>query len=548
MNRVELVITGMTCEDCVTRVREALLAVNGVSDVVVSLEDAKAWLNAQSGVSTGELVRAVENAGYGAALPSGTGASPAVSGQALDVVIIGGGSAGFAAAIKAWELGARVTVIEQSTIGGTCVNTGCVPTKTLIRAAQVYYRSTHHNFDGMDIHAGPIDFKRVIRQKDDLVSTLRREKYEEVIASYKGMRYMKGRAMIGTDDRGAINVYVGEETLRPDKLIIATGAHPWIPPVEGLDKAGYLTSTEALSLEEPPRELTIIGGSAVGLEFAQIFSRFGSKVRVIEAMPHVLPPEGREAGDALADCLAQEGIEFFTGSVVKRVRYDGEYTVDIEANGSAHSIKAEQLLVATGRRANTEGFGLEESGIELGAKGEIRVDQHLRTSHPDVYAAGDVTGDPMFVYVAAHAGAVAAENALSGNRRVFDLSVLPRVTFTDPQVASVGLTAEQAEARGIDYVTSRIDMKLVPRALAARDTKGFVRLVAEKDTGRLIGAQIVSSEAGEMIMEATLSIEYKTTVSRLAAQIHPYLTLSEGIKLAAQSFERDLSRLSCCSA
>ncbi|VAX32397.1 Mercuric ion reductase [hydrothermal vent metagenome] len=464
-----------------------------------------------------------------------------------EIVIIGGGSAGFAAAIKAWEFGARVTIIEHSTIGGTCVNIGCVPTKTLIRAAQTYYQSFHHNFDGINARPAPPDFKRIIGQKDALVSTLRKKKYEEVLDSYKGMRYIKGHAMIRKNGKGRITVDAGKETLQPDKLIIATGAHPWIPPIEGLDKTKYLTSTEALALEKLPRELIIIGGSAVGLEFAQIFSRFGSRVYLIEAMPYVLPPEGEEVGNAVAGYLGQEGIEFFTGAKINMVRYNGEYTVDFDMDGRAHSINAEQLLVATGRRANTAGFGIEESGIKVGKKGEIKVDQYLRTSHPDVYAAGDVIGDPMFVYVAAYAATTAAENALSGNRQVFDLSVLPRVTFTDPQVASVGLTEEQAEAH-INYKSSRLDMKYVPRALAARDTRGFVRLVAQKDTGRLLGAQIVSSEAGEMIMEATLSIKYNLSVSQLAAQMHPYLTLSEGIKLAAQSFERDVSRLSCCSA
>ncbi|MEC4685729.1 MAG: mercury(II) reductase [Nitrospirota bacterium] len=548
MKRIGLNIIGMSCKDCISKVKEALKAVNGVTDINLNPEKAMAWLNAPSGVSPDEVVRAVENAGYQATVLTEADVPLAAPKQRQEIVIIGGGSAGFAAAIKAWELGARVTIIEHSTIGGTCVNIGCVPTKTLIRAAQTYYQSFHHNFDGIDAHPGPLDFKKVIDQKDSLVSTLRREKYEKVLDSYKGMRYIKGHALVKRDSKDRITVDAGRETLRPDKLIIATGAHPWIPPIKGLDKTKYLTSTEALALEKVPRELIIIGGSALGLEFAQIFSRFGSKVYVIEAIPYVLPPEGEEVGNAIAGYLGQEGIEFFTGAKINMVRYNGEYRIDFKMNGKSHSINAEQLLVATGRRANTGGFGIEESGIRIGKKGEIEVNQYLQTSHPDVYAAGDVIGDPMFVYVAALAGTTAAENALSGNRQVFDLSVLPRVTFTDPQVASVGLTAEQAKSQGIDYKSSRLDMKHVPRALAARDTRGFVRLVAEMDTGRLLGAQIVSPDAGEMIMEATLSIKYNITISELAAQIHPYLTLSEGIKLAAQSFDRDVSRLSCCSA
>jgi len=548
MKTVELNVKGMTCEHCVAKVKGALEGIKGVTNVSVSLERAMAWLNASPDVSPDDLIRAVENAGYQATVLTETEVPLAVSKHAQELVIIGGGSAGFAAAIKAWELGARVIIIEGSTIGGTCVNVGCVPTKTLIRAAQAYYQSFHHNFDGMRANPESVDFKRIIKQKDELVSTLRKEKYENVLSSYRGMRYIEGHAMIKRDSDGRIVVHAGKETLKPDKLIIATGAHPWIPPIPGLNRVKHLTNTEALSLEELPERLIIIGGSAVGLEFAQIFSRFGSKVYVLEAMPSVLPTEGEDIGNATANYLKEEGMLIFAGAKINMVQYNGEYIVNFIVDGKLHSLKADQLLVATGRRPNTVGFGIEESGIELGKKGEIKMNQYLQTSHPDVYAAGDVIGDPMFVYVAAYAGNTAAQNALLGNQQILDITVLPRVTFTDPQVAAVGLNEEQAKAQDIDYKVSRLDMKYVPRALAARDTRGFIKLIAEKDTERLIGAQIIASEAGEMIMEATLAMRYNITISQLATQLHPYLTLSEGIKLAAQSFERDISKLSCCSA
>jgi mercuric reductase len=221
--------------------------------------------------------------------------------------------------------------------------------------------------------------------------------------------------------------------------------------------------------------------------------------------------------------------------------------VEFEVGGESREIHAEQLLVATGRRPNTGGVGLAESGVTLGVKGEVLVDEHLRTSHPDVYAAGDVTGDPMFVYVAAYAGITAAANALNGDARTYDLTAVPRVTFTDPAVASVGFTEEQAAAAGIRPITAELPLEHVPHALAARDTRGFIRLVADASTRRLVGAHILASEAGEMITEPALAIRFGLTIDDLASSFHPYLTLSEGIKLAAQAFDKDVAKLSCCA-
>ena len=233
---------------------------------------------------------------------------------------------------------------------------------------------------------------------------------------------------------------------------------------------------------------------------------------------------------------------------VKQVTRPAMYSVQFEAEGESREVCGEQLLVATGRRANTSGLGLELAGVALGAKGEIRVDQHLRTSNDDVYAAGDVTGEPMLVYVAAYAGMTAALNALNGDTRRYDLTAVPKVTFTDPAVASVGLTMEDAEAGGVHAIVSHLPLSQVPRALAARDTRGFIQLVADSSTRRLVGAHILAAEAGEMITEPALAIRFGLTIDDLASSFHPYLTLSEGIKLTAQTFDRDVAKLSCCAA
>lgn len=338
--------------------------------------------------------------------------------------------------------------------------------------------------------------------------------------------------------------------LEPARLVITTGASPWAPPIEGLAEAGYLTSTEALALTTLPRSLVVIGGSAVGLEIAQFYARLGTRVSVLEAMPALVPAEDGQVGSALAGYLREEGLDVRTGVSIQRVTRDqAGYTLRVTtADGVDETLAAEHLLVATGRRANARGFGLEDAGIEVGKRGELRVNQCLQTSRPEVYAAGDVIGDPMFVYVAAYGGHLAAENAIRGNTRQYDLSALPRVTFTDPQVAAVGMTEEDARRSGVDVMVATLPLSYVPRALAARETRGFIKLVADRRTNRLVGAHILATDAGEMIQEPTLAIRHGLTIDDLATAFHPYLTLAEGIKLAAQTFTKDVKKLSCCAA
>jgi mercuric reductase len=461
------------------------------------------------------------------------------------LLVVGGGSAGFAAAIRGAELGAQVALIEAGTLGGTCVNVGCVPSKTLIRAAEALHRRSRHGFAGVPSSDGITEWRLIRDQKDELVAHLRQAKYADVLRSYDAVQLIRGRAVVKA---GPSVTMEDGRTLRARKLIVATGASPWAPPIPGLADLAYLDSTSAMALETLPESLIVIGGGAVGLELAQMFARLGVQVTVVEAMPRIVPAESSSIGEALAAYLKEEGIEIHTAASVRKVRRQSEVVVELAIGGAWKEIRAEQLLVATGRRANTVGLGLSEVGVTLGEKGEVRVDQHLRTSHPDVYAAGDVIGEPMFVYAAAYAGITAAENALGGDTRRYDLTAVPRVTFTDPAVASVGMTAEQAEAAGIRTITSDLALEHVPRALAARDTRGFIRLVADPSSRRLLGAHILASEAGEMITEPALAMRVGLTIDDLTSSFHPYLTLSEGIKLAAQAFDKDVAKLSCCAA
>ncbi len=466
--------------------------------------------------------------------------------SAFDLLVIGGGSAGFAAAIKGAELGARVAIAEGGMLGGTCVNVGCIPSKTLIRAAEGQHRRLHHGFKGIPATDGRPDWAAVRDEKDGLVSELRQEKYWNVLRSYAAVTLVEQRAELTSGQ--SVRLANGQ-TIEAGKVVVATGASPWVAPIRGLADVGYLDNASAMALERLPDSLIVIGASAVGLELAQMFARLGVKVTVLEAMPRVMPAEDTDVGHALSEYLREEGLEVHAGVQIEHVsRARNGYSVSFTGGARPRTPSAEQLLVATGRRANTKGFGLESVGVALGKQGEVVVNEFLQTANPDVYAAGDLLGDPMFVYVAAHGGALAAENALAGNVRRYDLTALPGVAFTDPAVASVGLTEEQARVAGVEPLVAKLSLEHVPRSLAARDTRGFVKLVADGTTRKIIGAHILAAEAGEMITEPALAIKLGLTIEDLATTFHPYLTLSEGIKLAAQSFDKDVAKLSCCAA
>jgi mercuric reductase len=546
-------IGGMTCEHCALTIDQALKRVPGVADSHTSLQGQRSRVVGDGSVEPDELRRAVEKAGYRVMAPPHSiaaedfgppSARSSRDGRNADLLVVGGGSAGFAAAIAAAELGATVTIVESGTLGGTCVNVGCVPSKTMLRAAEALHRARQANFAGIHTEAAPAVLEAVVAQKDELVASLRQQKYWDVLASYPTVKLVAGSARLN----GREGITVNGQPVRAGKVLLATGAHPWAPPIPGLAETPYLSSTEALVLTDLPQRLIVVGGSAVGLELAQMFARLGSRVTLLEAMPHIAPAEDAEIGEALAGYLREEGIAISTGVTVTGVAgRPGAYRVRVREEAGEKVIEAEQLLVATGRRANTAGLGLESAGIRLGGKGEIEVDEYLETGRPGTYAAGDVTGDPMFVYVAAYAGKLAAANALRGNQRRYDLSALPRVTFTDPAIAAVGLTEAQARTGGAEVRVARLPMAYVPRALAARDTRGLIKLVASA-SGQLLGAHILAPEAGEMVEAAVMAMRVHIPVDEIAAMFHPYLTNAEGIKLAAQAFTKDVSKLSCCAA
>ena len=457
------------------------------------------------------------------------------NGGAYDLVVIGAGSAGFSAAITAADQGAQVALVGSGTIGGTCVNIGCVPSKTLIRAAESLHNTrVAARFAGITAEAELTDWRGTVHQKDALVSELRQAKYVDLLPAYKGIAYRAGPARLVEG-----GVEVDGTRISAGKIIIATGARPAVPAIPGIDTVPCLTSTTALDLEKLPRSLLVVGGGYVGAELAQMFARAGVKV-TLACRSHLLPEAEPEIGAALTGYFEDERISVVSGITYRAIRKTG--------NGVALDVScddADQVLIATGRAPNIEGLALAEHGITVSPSGGIVVDDRMRTTRAGVYAVGDVTGRDQFVYMAAYGAKIAATNALNGDTLRYDNRAMPAIVFTDPQVASVGLTEVAARHAGHTVRVSTIGLDQVPRALAARDTRGLIKLDA--DSGRLLGAHVLAPEGADSIQTAALAIRQGLTIDDLAATIFPYLTTVEGLKLAALSFGKDVAKLSCCA-
>ncbi len=469
--------------------------------------------------------------------------APGGKGNGYDLAVIGAGSAGFSAAITAAEQGARVALIGSGTIGGTCVNVGCVPSKAMIRATETLHQAqAASRFAGIHAGAHVADWRALNAQKDELVGQLRQAKYIDLLPSYNNIAHIEGSARLTGS-----GLTVDGTPVDAGKVVIATGSAPMPPDIAGIEDIPYLTSTEALSLEALPKSLLVIGGGFIGSELAQMLGRAGVAVTIVNRS-RLLPGTEPEISEALTGYLRDEGINVRDGLSYESIRRTGRgIALDIIAQGRAATIEAEQVLVTAGRRANTDNLGLDEAGVETLPNGGIRIDDRMRTTRDGIYAAGDVTGADQFVYMAAYGAKIAARNALNGDGLRYDNAAMPWVVFTDPQVAGVGLTEAAAKAQGYDARTSLLTLDNVPRALAARDTRGLIKLVADAKSDRLLGAQILAPEGADSIQTAVLAIKHGLTVSDLAETIFPYLTTVEGLKLAAQTFDKDVSKLSCCA-
>ena len=463
--------------------------------------------------------------------------------RGYDLAVIGAGSAGFSAAITAAEEGANVALIGHGTIGGTCVNVGCVPSKTMIRAAEALHSArTASRFPGVSGDARVEDWRGLIAAKDDLVAALRQKKYRDLLPEYNRVAYLDGYARLN----GA-GLSIGGKALQADKVIIATGASPALPDIRGIERVRYLTSTTALDLAELPRSIMIIGGGYIGCEIGQMLARAGSRVTLV-TRSRLLPEAEPEIGEALTGYFRDEGMQVRTGLAYREIAHSRNgVRLAIEADGETEELEAEQVLVTTGRKPNSAGMGLAEAGVAVAPDGAVIVDDRMRTTRPGVYAAGDVTGRDQFVYMAAYGAKLAARNALNGDGLVYDNRAMPWVVFTDPQVAGVGMTETEARTRGIATKTSLVPLDQVPRALAARDTRGLIKLVADAQTDRLLGGQICAPEGADSIQTLALALKQGMMAKELGETLFPYLTTVEGLKLAAQGFGKDVAKLSCCA-
>ena len=548
---IRLTIKGMTCGSCVSHVRDALLKVPGVEHAVVDYPAGLASVSGDQSLDTPALIAAISALGYSASMATESKQADAESllseahdGALLHIAIIGSGGAAMAAALKSVELGAKVTLIERGTIGGTCVNIGCVPSKIMIRAAHIAHLRRESPFDaGIAATIPTIDRKKLLTQQQARVDELRHAKYENILDSNPAITVLHGAARFKDDQRLVVQLNKGgEREVAFDRCLIATGASAAVPLISGLEDTPYWTSTEALVSASIPSRLAVIGSSVVAVELAQAFARLGSKVTIL-ARSTLFLREDPAVSEAVTAAFRAEGIEVLEHTQASQIAYANDEFVLTTSNGE---IRADKLLVATGRAPNTPSLALEAAGVAVNALGAVNIGKAMRTSSPNIYAAGDCTDQPQFVYVAAAAGTRAAINMASGDA-VLDLTTMPAVVFTDPQVATVGLSETEARLQGLETDSRTLTLDNVPRALANFDTRGFIKIVAEAGSGRLLGVQAVAPEAGELIQTAAIAIRAGMAVHDLADQLFPYLTMVEGLKLCAQTFTKDVGQLSCCA-
>ncbi len=456
-----------------------------------------------------------------------------------DLAIVGSGGGAFAAAIAARDRDLRVVMIERSTVGGTCVNVGCIPSKALLAAADARFRAGEDRFPGIRTSAGPVDLAALVASKDELVQGMRRDKYVDIAKDY-GIEIVEGNASFVAGPA----LRVGDRQIDAAHFLVASGARPALPDIEGLADSGYLTSTTAMDLRELPQSMVIIGGGYVAMEQAQLFAHLGTDVTML-VRSTLAPAEEPEVRDVIRAAFQRQGITVLEGVTADQVHRTG---TQIVTRAKAMELHTEQVMVATGRRPNTADLNLDAIDVQVGDDGRLLVGDDLATSNPRVWGAGDVTGHPQYVYVAAKHGGIVVGNAFDGAGVRVDYRALPRITFTTPTIASAGLTEAQALAQGHRCDCRVLNLEHVPRALVSRNTHGLVKLVADADTDRILGAHIVGDGAGDVILAASLAIEQQMSVKQLASGWNPYLTLGEGLHLAAQAFTRDPSKLSCCAA
>lgn len=453
-----------------------------------------------------------------------------------NLVVIGAGAAGLVSAYVAAAAKARVVLIEQHRMGGDCLNTGCVPSKTLIRSARLAAELRRAREFGLRTGAMSVDFPAVMARVRAVIARI--EPHDSVERYTRlGVQCISGQARL----RSAREVEVNGRVIRTRAIIIATGAQPAVPPIPGLQAQPYLTSENIWELNELPRRLLVLGGGPAGCELAQAFQRLGSAVTLVEALPHILPGEDPDVAQTVADGLRADGVTVLAGWSARSVRpSDRTATLEIVRNGARRHEAFDRILLAAGRRPRTAGLGLEELGVELNPDGTIAVDAGLQTSVPGIYACGDVAGPYQLTHAAAHQAWYCATNALFGalRRLRVDYSALPRVIFTEPELARVGLTETQARAQDIAHEVTRYGMNELDRAIADGVAMGFVKVLTAPRSDRVLGAAIVGAHAGELIGEFVSAMRHRSGLRGILGTIHAYPTFLEANRFAAGEWQR----------
>ncbi|GMR17857.1 MAG: FAD-dependent oxidoreductase [Gammaproteobacteria bacterium] len=435
-----------------------------------------------------------------------------------DLVIIGGGAGGLTVASVAAQLGLKVTLIEkEDKLGGDCLHYGCVPSKTLIRSAKVASLMRRGEEYGLPSFESKVDLGKVNDHVRSVIEHIQHHDDPERFRGY-GCEVIFG----ATEFIDPHTVQVNDQKIDARRFVIATGSRPFIPPIEGLQETGYLTNLDVFSLRTLPPRLVVLGGGPIGLEMAQAFHRLGSRVTVVERLPHLLPQEDPEIADALQDTLTAEGIVIHTSTSAERVSRKGDSRI-VSCSGDMQ-LEAEQVLVAVGRKPNVENLGLQAAGVNFTDKG-ITVDRRMRSSQRHIYACGDVCGPYPFTHMAEYQAGIVISNAIFRFPKKTDYRVVPWVTYTDPELARVGWTEQQAREHGITPTVLRFEFKDIDRALTEVETHGLTKLVTHK--GKILGASILGPHAGELIHELVLAMQTGTKIGDISATIHAYPTLAQ---------------------
>jgi len=454
-----------------------------------------------------------------------------------NIVVIGAGSAGLVSAYIAAAVKAKVILIERHKMGGDCLNTGCVPSKAILRSAKVAnYMQRADEFGLETVPVKPV-FNKIMKRVHKVIADIEPhdsiERYTDL-----GVECVTGEAEI-IDKH---TVQVGDRTITAKNIIIASGARPFVPPIEGLDQIDYLTSDNVWQLEEQPKRLVVLGGGPIGCELSQAFSKLGSQVTIVEMMGQLMGREDSDVAEVITNKFEQDGINVLTNhKAVKFTEIDGQKVLHCESANGPVEVPFDQVLVAVGRRANSDGMNLEKLGIKLRKNGTIETDDYLRTAVPNIFACGDITGPYQFTHTAAHQAWYAVVNALFGFARKFkvDYRVIPWATFTMPEVARVGLSESDAKEKGIDFDVTRYGIDDLDRAIADGEAHGFIKVITPKGKDTILGVTIVGHHAGDLIAEYVLAMKHNIGLNKILGTIHLYPSLAEMNKYVAGNWKKD---------